>query len=301
MPSRLSRREFFKLTIAVGATVSGIETSPAALANAAPCKLTPEQEVGPYWIDGDLVRSNIRERKPGVPLTLDIVLTHARTCAPLVGAAVDIWQCDAMGAYSGYTQMGAPPPPDFGPGAPPEAHGVPPAGWHPGPPPMPRPTDHQTFLRGIQRTDRAGIVTFETIVPGNYPGRTNHIHFKVRTASTLQPQHTHVSHVGQVFFPESLMVQLMQLDPYRDHAIRRTTQREDPVFVNQSGSTMLASVSPFPLEGRVQGLHARVEAVVDPDIEPQLVEPFPGPPPGPRQEDSTLREAAPHASLASPR
>jgi protocatechuate 3,4-dioxygenase beta subunit len=281
MTSRLSRREFIKLTIAVGTTVATIETSPAAFADAAPCRLTPEQEVGPYWIDGDLVRSNVREGRPGVPLTLDIVLTDARTCAPLVGAAVDIWQCDAMGVYSGYTKMELPPPPDFDPKAP----GRPPAGRPPGQPPMTpptlRPTDHQTFLRGIQHTDRAGIVTFETIVPGNYPGRTNHIHFKVRTAGashTQRAQASHVSHVGQVFLPESLMVTLMQLDPYRSHAIQRTTQSEDPVFVNQSGATMIASASPSTLDGRVTGLRARVNAVVDPDAQPQPVEPLPGPP-----------------------
>ncbi|WP_051482055.1 intradiol ring-cleavage dioxygenase [Paraburkholderia nodosa] len=274
MTSRLSRREFIKLTIAVGTTVAAIEASPAAFANAAPCRLTPEQEVGPYWIDGDLVRRDVREGRPGMPLTLDIELADARTCAPLVGAAVDIWQCDAMGAYSGYTKMELPPPPDFDPKAP----GRPPAGWHPGPPPTPRPTDHQTFLRGIQHTDRAGIVTFETIVPGNYPGRTNHIHFKVRTASASHPQRTHVSHVGQVFFAESLMVTLMQLDPYRGHAIQRTTQSEDPVFANQSGSTMIASASPIAVDGRVTGLRARVSAVVDPGAQPQPVEPLPGPP-----------------------
>ncbi|MEM5399941.1 intradiol ring-cleavage dioxygenase [Paraburkholderia unamae] len=278
MTSRLSRREFIKLTIAVGTTVASIETSPAAFANAAPCRLTPEQEVGPYWIDGDLVRRDIREGRPGLPLTLDIALTDARTCAPLVGAAVDIWQCDAMGVYSGYTKMELPPPPDFDPKAP----GRPPAGLPPGPPPMTRPmlrpTDHQTFLRGIQHTDRSGTVTFETIVPGVYPGRTNHIHFKVRTASASQPQRTHVSHVGQVFLPESLMVALMQLDPYRSHAIQRTTQSEDPIFVDQSGSSMIASARPIAGDGRVIGLRARVSAVVDPAAQPQPVEPLPGSP-----------------------
>jgi protocatechuate 3,4-dioxygenase beta subunit len=276
MTSRLSRREFIKLSIAVGTTVSTMDTSLAAFASAPACTLTPEQEVGPYWIDGDLVRKDIREGKAGVPLTLDIVLINAKTCGPLAGAAIDIWHCDALGAYSGYTQMQlSAPPPDFDPQAP----GHPPAGWPPGPPPTPRPTDHLTFLRGIQRTDRAGAVTFDTIVPGNYPGRTNHIHFKVRTANAMQRQDSHVSHIGQVFFPESLILQLMQVAPYRDNAIRRTTQREDPVFVNQSGSTMIASVSALVANDPAKGLRARVEAVVDPDAAPQPLAPFPGPPP----------------------
>lgn len=302
MTSRLSRREFIKLTIAVGTTASVFDANSLALANTAPCQLTPEQEVGPYWIDGALMRSDIREGKPGVPLTLEIVLTDKRNCAPLVGAAVDIWQCDAMGIYSGYTKSVAmPPPPDFASGAPgrPPAgmpFGAPPGGFRgqppgpppgqagqpglsgqpghpPGPPPPPPPTDHLTFLRGMQHTDRSGTVRFETIVPGVYPGRTNHIHFKVRTPDAQHAKGTHVSHVGQLFLPEALMVQLMQTEPYRAHTIRRTTSREDPVFTDQHGSSMIASVNPFTLDGRVKQLRARVEAVVDPDATPQPVEP----------------------------
>ena len=37
----------------------------------------------------------------------------------------------------------------------------------------------QTFLRGRQRTDAAGMVEFRTIYPGWYPGRTVHIHLMV--------------------------------------------------------------------------------------------------------------------------
>ncbi|WP_321891371.1 intradiol ring-cleavage dioxygenase [Paraburkholderia tropica] len=293
MTSRLSRREFIKLTIAVGTTASVFDANSLALANPAPCQLTPEQEVGPYWIDGALMRSDIREGKPGVALTLDIVLTDKRTCAPLVGAAVDIWQCDAMGIYSGYTKTAAmPPPPDFASGAPgrPPAgmpFGVPPGGFQgqpgrpPGPPP---PTDHLTFLRGMQHTDRSGAVRFETIVPGVYPGRTNHIHFKVRTPDAQHAKGTHVSHVGQLFLPEALMVQLMQTDPYRAHSIRRTTSREDPVFTDQHGSSMIASVNPFTVDGRVKPLRACVEAVVDPDATPQPVEPRFDPNFGPRAD-----------------
>ena len=36
-----------------------------------------------------------------------------------------------------------------------------------------------TFLRGLQRTDENGWVSFDTIVPCWYIGRIPHIHFKV--------------------------------------------------------------------------------------------------------------------------
>lgn len=35
-------------------------------------------------------------------------------------------------------------------------------------------------LRGHQYTDESGRYTLSTIVPGNYPGRTRHIHVKVQ-------------------------------------------------------------------------------------------------------------------------
>ena len=42
-------------------------------------------------------------------------------------------------------------------------------------------TDAGIFLRGTLPTDRHGMVEFATIVPGWYPGRTEHEHVKVRT------------------------------------------------------------------------------------------------------------------------
>src|SRR5258705_4715165 len=42
----------------------------------------------------------------------------------------------------------------------------------------------QTFLRGHQITDSNGAVTFKTIIPGWYSGRTVHIHVMIRTLAT---------------------------------------------------------------------------------------------------------------------
>lgn len=35
---------------------------------------------------------------------------------------------------------------------------------------------NSTTLRGVQPTDEDGIALFDTLVPGHYAGRTNHIH-----------------------------------------------------------------------------------------------------------------------------
>src|ERR1700685_626202 len=209
------------------------------------CRLVPEQEVGPYYVPGEILRSDITEGKRGVPLQLRVLVLDARTCKPLPNAAVDLWHCDALGLYSGFTQqnpMGpGGPPPGFDPQHP-RNHPGPPEEM--GPPPVNHPTDQLTFLRGIQLTDEGGKVDFHTVFPGFYMGRTNHIHFKVRmdgqAARSYEAGHT--SHVGQIFFPEKLAAKLMEQEPYRLHRIHRTTQAEDQVFGDQQGDLSIVRV-----------------------------------------------------------
>jgi protocatechuate 3,4-dioxygenase beta subunit len=119
---------------------------PAGVASGAvSCVLTPEQTEGPYYIAREKVRRTIREGRPGTPLTLRARVVDASTCKPIKGASVDVWHCDAGGAYSGFGARAG----------------------------------NRTFLRGIQRTDAKGLAVFKTIYPGWYPGRTVHIHVKV--------------------------------------------------------------------------------------------------------------------------
>ena len=46
-------------------------------------------------------------------------------------------------------------------------------------------TDGGISLRGTLPTDRHGMVEFATIVPGWYPGRTEHVHLKVKPCQCL--------------------------------------------------------------------------------------------------------------------
>lgn len=58
---------------------------------------------GPFYLDQGRIREAISEGKPGVPLQLILrVLEASASCAPIPKAAVDVWQCDALGIYSGY-------------------------------------------------------------------------------------------------------------------------------------------------------------------------------------------------------
>ena len=71
----------------------------------ATCAVTPTGVVGPYPSLTDLMRSDIREGKSGTPLTLTLTVVNTNSgCAPVAGADVEIWQCDATGNYSQYAQ-----------------------------------------------------------------------------------------------------------------------------------------------------------------------------------------------------
>jgi protocatechuate 3,4-dioxygenase beta subunit len=134
------------------------------------CILTPRSEEGPYYVDPKLVRADIAEGRPGVPLSFRLRVIEAGACTPISGARVDIWQCDARGLYSAFREQG-------------DGHNIDQTG--------------KTFLRGTQHADAGGWAAFKTIYPGWYAGRATHIHFKVflddRTVLT-----------GQSFFPEAL-------------------------------------------------------------------------------------------------
>lgn len=134
------------------------------------CIPTPQSEAGPYYLDPKLVRADIAESRPGVPLALRLRIIEAGSCTPLAGARVDIWHCDARGVYSGFPGQS-------------DNHKVDESG--------------KTFLRGTQMADIAGWAGFKTIYPGWYAGRATHIHFRVilDDATVL---------TGQTFFPEAL-------------------------------------------------------------------------------------------------
>src|SRR5215203_3700985 len=60
---------------------------PAGVASGAvTCVLTPEQTEGPYYIDGEKLRRNITEGRPGTPLTLRLKVVNASSCKAIRGA-----------------------------------------------------------------------------------------------------------------------------------------------------------------------------------------------------------------------
>jgi protocatechuate 3,4-dioxygenase beta subunit len=190
--------------------VSSVATTPGTTSSAA-CAVAPEETIGPYPSLRDLFRSDIREGRPGTPVTLALTVVNASSdCSPVPGALVDIWQCDADGHYSQYSQPGY--------------NGT-----------------AETFLRGTQTTDAGGRVTFTTIYPGWYQGRATHIHVEV----TLNGRSLKVT---QIAFPESINQAVYSSGVYATRGQNPTSNARDMVFAD-SVSSELATVTGDPAGG----------------------------------------------------
>lgn len=182
------------------------------------CVMVPELTEGPYYVDGVMERSDIRsnpdgsDTREGVPLELTFAVARVAgdACSAFEGAVVDIWHCDAHGAYSGVS----------GPGQSDQGG--------------------SRWLRGYQVTDANGLATFTTIYPGWYPGRAVHIHFKVRTnpASNAGSELT-----SQLFFPDEMSRDIFtSRAPYADDGEQETTNDRDGIFGFSNGQLTLAPV-----------------------------------------------------------
>lgn len=119
-------------------------------------KTLPELTEGPYYTPGSPKRQSFRE--DNAP-GIPLVLTgyvFGTDCNPIANAWIDFWQADGNGQYDN-------------------------AGY---------------TLRGHQYTDVNGLYSLETVVPGQYPGRTEHIHFKIKATENSQIV------TSQLFFPD---------------------------------------------------------------------------------------------------
>jgi protocatechuate 3,4-dioxygenase beta subunit len=173
-------------------------TSTTTGTTAPDCVLMPELTEGPYYLDLDLVRSDIAEGRPGLPLDLLVTVVDAEACEPIEGAAVDVWHCDAGGAYSGV--QGA---------------------------------EGETFCRGVQLTDGAGVAEFRTVFPGWYTGRAAHIHVKVQVDGDQ-------THTGQLFFDPAVTSAVYALEPYAERGEQDVANSSDGIYAQSGGVTVVA-------------------------------------------------------------
>ena len=197
-------------------TIASSTQAPSATGAALACVVRPELTIGPYFVDEQLNRSDIRSEpsdgsvSEGVPLTLAINVfdVSSNSCAPLTNAQVDIWHCDARGVYSGVSDQGSD-------------------------------TTGLKFLRGYQLTDATGKAQFTTIYPGWYSGRTVHIHFMIRTTGANGQSYEFVS---QFFFEEALSDQVYTQQPYAAKGQRNTLNSSDSIY-NSGGDQLLLATT----------------------------------------------------------
>lgn len=185
------------------ATSAGTTESTAAVTAVPACVVRPEVTEGPYYVDEELNRSDVRsDTATGVikdgallALTFNVSQISDNSCAPLEGAQVEIWHCDAAGVYSDVSDPG------FN-------------------------TKGQNFLRGYQVTDANGQAHFTTIYPGWYASRCVHIHFKVHD-STAEDSKVFTS---QLFFDDALTDQVFSQPPYAAKGQRDTLNSTDDIY-----------------------------------------------------------------------
>jgi protocatechuate 3,4-dioxygenase beta subunit len=231
----VDRRHLLKMALVggvVGIATLGSRRSAHAQTTAAGCVDIPEETAGPFPGDGTngpnvltatgVVRSDITTSfagltgtAAGVPLSVALTVIDAATCAPAKGYAVYLWHADQLGRYSLYS-AGA---------------------------------TNQNYLRGVQETDAAGMVTFKTIFPGCYDGRWPHMHFEVYPSLAAAGDATKRIATSQLAMPKAACDQVYATPGYTASPanLAKVSLSTDGVFGDDSGihelPTMTGSVA----------------------------------------------------------
>jgi protocatechuate 3,4-dioxygenase beta subunit len=152
--------------------------TPAAIAQQ--CRLTPRDALGPFYKPNAPAQAELCASSSGGKERLLVTgrVLGMPDCAPLAGAVVEVWQADARGDYSqvGGTQ-----------------------------------DDAGCLLRASLKTDAEGRYSYRTVLPGEYPGRPRHIHYRVSAKG-------YATLVTQLYFarergiPEELVVKAAPKD-----------------------------------------------------------------------------------------
>ena len=194
------------------------------------CVQQPAATAGPFPADGSnmragqtvnilteagVIREDIRPSiggltpvAEGVPLRLKISLVDVgRACAPLVGHAVYLWQCDAAGVYSIYGAA------------------------------------DRNYLRGVAISDADGQIQLTTVFPGCYPGRWPHLHFEVFASAEVAVSGGAALLTGQFAMPEAACRDVYAgAGPYSDSqpALDGVSLTRDGIFRRSSAEGLAA-------------------------------------------------------------
>jgi protocatechuate 3,4-dioxygenase beta subunit len=192
-----------------GATALATATAVAVASSLPSCVVVPELTEGPYYVNENLDRSDIRvdtsdgSTSEGAVLTLDWVVSQVdgNACIPLESVLVDVWHCDAAGNYSD-------------------------VGGEQG----------HDYLRGYQHTDASGKARIVTIYPGWYRGRAVHIHFKIRTDANASSGFEFTS---QLFFDDTFSAGVYATGVYAAKGPQDVKNANDQIYNQSQGMTLL--------------------------------------------------------------
>jgi protocatechuate 3,4-dioxygenase beta subunit len=150
------------------------------------------------------------------------------TQSVIKGADVEIWHADASGLYSGF-------------GSSPSQGSV----------------NTKRYLRGHQKSDADGKLSFLTIYPGWYRGRTPHIHVKVHVGGNTV-------HTGQLFFRDSISDKVYATSRYKSHGEPDTPNAEDSIYKQAGGSAALVSLKRRSSTSLAKGFNGSAVLAVKP-------------------------------------
>jgi protocatechuate 3,4-dioxygenase beta subunit len=184
-------------TATTAEAAAGAAVTAEMFAGAASCTVTPSGTEGPFYIDVDSIRGDIREDREGTRLRLAARVVDSDGCTPIKDAVFDVWHCDAGGLYSGF-EAGS--------------RGRAGAG-----------SSDARYLRGAQITNADGIAELTTIYPGWYPGRTVHIHAKVLVSNRDVL-------TTQLYFDDALTDSVYRAAPYNRRPDRDSRNESDGIF-----------------------------------------------------------------------
>jgi protocatechuate 3,4-dioxygenase beta subunit len=127
-------------TAGVSNTAESMDPNLACSGGKTSSSVTPELTEGPYYKAGSPEQADLYQNGMAGTKLIVTGYVYDTNCQPVANAWLDFWQADANGNYDN-------------------------GGY---------------TLRGHQYTDENGRFQLTTVVPGLYPGRTEHIHFKVQ-------------------------------------------------------------------------------------------------------------------------
>jgi protocatechuate 3,4-dioxygenase beta subunit len=232
-------------TSAASTTTSGVATTTTTAAASTTTAVDgdvssaiPEETAGPYPGNGSngpnvlsqdgVVRRDIRSSfgssatvAQGVPFTMDLQIVEVGTGRPLPGSAVYVWQCDANGGYSMYSQA----------------------------------VSGENYLRGVQVADANGKVSFLSVFPACYPGRWPHVHFEVyadlaaatgggeplATSQLALPEETCNAVYATAAYSSSVRT-MSQVSLASDNVFRDGAERETPAVTGDVNNGFVAAL-----------------------------------------------------------